>query len=195
VSAESVKEALGIVGDAEKPLRNVLLLHQRTVAPSAPVDDFLIGENRFVHRVPVDRHFVGAIRQTALVQEQEQPLRPSVVIGIAAIDFAAPIVGDADEVELAFVVGGDTDTTAAIVGAIVGSGVGREGIPLEWRNGLWEPAHSVDYMERLAEATTNAVQHKPFVLPKTKPLIGILRNFLFLWTVLFHGFRRLFPPY
>ncbi len=90
--------------------------------------------------------------------------------------------------------GGDTDTTAAIVGAIVGAGVGREGIPLEWRTGLWEPVHSVDYMERLAEATQNAVQHKPFVLPKTKPLIGIIRNLLFLFAILFHGFRRLFPP-
>ena len=91
--------------------------------------------------------------------------------------------------------GGDTDTTAAIVGAIVGAGVGREGIPLEWRQGLWEPAHSVDYMERLAEATQNAIQHKPFVLPKTTPFVGIFRNFLFLVTVLFHGFRRMFPPY
>ena len=91
--------------------------------------------------------------------------------------------------------GGDTDTTAAIVGAIVGSGTGREGIPLEWRTGLWEPAHSVDYMECLAEAATQAVQCQPFKLPKTNPLTGIMRNFLFLLTVLFHGFRRLFPPY
>ncbi len=91
--------------------------------------------------------------------------------------------------------GGDTDTTAAIVGAIVGAGVGREGIPIEWQTRLWEPAHSVDYMECLAEATENAVQHKPFVLPKTNPFVGIIRNLIFLMTVLFHGFRRLFPPY
>jgi ADP-ribosylglycohydrolase len=34
--------------------------------------------------------------------------------------------------------GGDTDTVAAILGGIVGARVGKEGIPEEWRNGVWD---------------------------------------------------------
>jgi len=34
--------------------------------------------------------------------------------------------------------GGDTDSTAAMVGGIVGASVGKEGIPMEWLNRLFE---------------------------------------------------------
>jgi len=34
--------------------------------------------------------------------------------------------------------GGDTDSTAAIVGGIVGSAVGKAGIPTEWLDDLLE---------------------------------------------------------
>lgn len=92
--------------------------------------------------------------------------------------------------------GGDTDTVAAIVGAIVGSGVGRAGIPIAWQTQLWEPVRSVAWMERLADATRQAATTtKPTVPPRTVPFVGIVRNLIFLVTVLLHGFRRLLPPY
>ena len=47
--------------------------------------------------------------------------------------------------------GGDTDTTAAIVGGIVGSGVGKAGIPPQWISGIREWPRTVAWMERLAE--------------------------------------------
>ncbi len=92
--------------------------------------------------------------------------------------------------------GGDTDTTAAIVGAIVGSGVGRAGIPQEWLARLWEWPHSVVWLGRLAEATSNAVKTAvPVRPPRVLPLLGLARNALFLAVVLGHLARQLLPPY
>jgi ADP-ribosylglycohydrolase len=92
--------------------------------------------------------------------------------------------------------GGDTDTTAAIVGAIVGCGVGRSGIPREWLDGLWEWPRSVDWIARLAGSIENAVKTgSPTTPPRIFPLVGFARNVIFLCVVLGHAARRLFPPY
>jgi ADP-ribosyl-[dinitrogen reductase] hydrolase len=92
--------------------------------------------------------------------------------------------------------GGDTDTTAAIVGAIVGSGLGRVGIEPEWLDRLWEWPHSVGWMERLAEAAGNAMKTGlPSRSPRVFPVVGLARNALFLAVVLWHIARRLLPPY
>jgi ADP-ribosyl-[dinitrogen reductase] hydrolase len=87
--------------------------------------------------------------------------------------------------------GGDADSTGAIVGSIVGTTVGREGIPEDWLRGLFEWPRSVRWMERLGLQFTDAPA-APLRLPF--PAI-LLRNLVFLMIVLFHGFRRLFPPY
>ncbi len=92
--------------------------------------------------------------------------------------------------------GGDTDTTAAIVGAIIGSGVGREGIPTAWREGLWEWPRSKAWMEKLAAALELAIRtgkRAPF--PRIFPLIGLARNAVFLAAVFVHIAHRLLPPY
>lgn len=87
--------------------------------------------------------------------------------------------------------GGDSDTTAAIVGGIVGAGVGEAGIPSNWIDGIWEFPRNVYWMrslgERLASSATKA--------PSINPIAVLFRNVLFLLIVLFHGFRRLAPPY
>ncbi|EMI56154.1 ADP-ribosylglycohydrolase family protein [Rhodopirellula sallentina] len=92
--------------------------------------------------------------------------------------------------------GGDADTTAAIVGAIVGAGVGREGIPNEWLDGIWEWPRRVSWMERLGESLADSLAGDSSVKsPTLNPIAVLLRNLLFLFIVLFHGFRRLAPPY
>jgi ADP-ribosyl-[dinitrogen reductase] hydrolase len=92
--------------------------------------------------------------------------------------------------------GGDTDTTAAIVGAIVGCNVGPARIPREWLDRLWEWPRSVAWMERLAEAAGNAVKTAvPVRLPRVFPVVGLARNAIFLGVVLGHVARRLLPPY
>jgi ADP-ribosyl-[dinitrogen reductase] hydrolase len=92
--------------------------------------------------------------------------------------------------------GGDTDTTAAIVGGIVRSAVGKEGIPQAWLEGLWEWPRSVAWMEQLAKQVTEARGECTTSRPPGLAFPGLLiRNLLFLAVVLLHGFRRLLPPY
>lgn len=93
--------------------------------------------------------------------------------------------------------GGDTDTTAAIVGGIVGCAVGRHGIPSHWISGLRDWPRTVDWMSalshQLAESRRNAATISR--VPRLPPLGIVVRNLAFLGVVLSHGFRRLLPPY
>lgn len=92
--------------------------------------------------------------------------------------------------------GGDADTSAAIVGGILGAGVGRDGIPKDWLDGIWEWPRSVSWMQRVGTTLAESLDAKEAVkLPTINPIAVVLRNMLFLVVVLFHGFRRLFPPY
>lgn len=86
--------------------------------------------------------------------------------------------------------GGDTDSTAAIAGGILGAQLGRQGLPADWLDGLWDWPRSLTWMEQLAGAIAT---HNPNAIPKL-PLWGLgLRNLAFLSIVLAHGFRRLLP--
>jgi ADP-ribosylglycohydrolase len=97
--------------------------------------------------------------------------------------------------------GGDTDSTGAIVGGLAGATVGAGGIPQEWLEGLLEWPRSVAWMRSLAGHL--AGQFYPGDSPgfaETGPLPlfwpGLIpRNLGFLFVVLLHGFRRLLPPY
>lgn len=92
--------------------------------------------------------------------------------------------------------GGDTDTTAAIVGGIVGSGVGKAGIPPEWISGIREWPRSVTWMEGLGQCLYRAMVTGDAMRAPRLPVVPVvLRNALFLVVVLLHGIRRLGPPY
>jgi hypothetical protein len=92
--------------------------------------------------------------------------------------------------------GGDTDSTGAIAGALAGAAVGVEGIPARWLDSLVEWPRSVDWLIRLAGRMADIALKEtsrgpeplfwPFVIP---------RNLFYLVVVLVHGFRRLLPPY
>jgi ADP-ribosylglycohydrolase len=98
-------------------------------------------------------------------------------------------------VEQVILLGGDTDTTAAIVGGIAGAAAGASSIPQEWLDGLLEWPRSVEWMRalavRLAEAASGR-QQKP--LPVFLPGVPV-RNFVFLAIIVAHIIRRLLPPY
>ena len=86
--------------------------------------------------------------------------------------------------------GGDTDTAGAILGGIIGAGVGKQGIPDAWLRGIVEWPRSVEWIERLGHALAEHGSYPGYFVP------GIpVRNVLFLVIVLAHGFRRLAPPY
>ena len=95
-------------------------------------------------------------------------------------------------VESIISLGGDTDTTAAIVGALVGATAGVEAIPREWLDGLTEFPRSVHWMRNLTErlASPDDVQPARLFWPALLP-----RNIVFLLAVLAHGVRRIFPPW
>jgi ADP-ribosylglycohydrolase len=152
--------------------------------------------------------------------------------------------------------GGDTDTTAAIVGGIIGAQVGKQGIPEQWLENLWEFPRHRKWMEKLGQRLASC-QQSPLYRPQTKQncqacqrekschfdqrekschfdqrekschfdqrekschfdqreksnavlrfltpfgmtkaITAIfLRNLIFMIIVLWHGFRRLLPPY
>ncbi|HEY0072590.1 MAG TPA: ADP-ribosylglycohydrolase family protein [Abditibacteriaceae bacterium] len=88
--------------------------------------------------------------------------------------------------------GGDTDSTAAITGGLIGAR--SQDIPLEWREGLCEWPRGEKWMQqlsaRLHEVAVNQQPQKP--ISTFWP--GVLaRNLWFLLVVLLHGFRRLLP--
>jgi ADP-ribosylglycohydrolase len=92
--------------------------------------------------------------------------------------------------------GGDADTVAAIVGGIIGSAVGEEGIPKDWVSNIIEWPQSMNWIEKLSQQLNTIIITKSKKKPIKLPLWGILpRNFLFLIIVLLHGLRRLLPPY
>jgi len=90
--------------------------------------------------------------------------------------------------------GGDTDTTAAILGGIIGAKVGEEGIPNAWRDRLWEYPHSLSWLLKLAERLSQVVEENHAKSALYMPIYAVIpRNLFFLVIVLFHGFRRLLP--
>jgi ADP-ribosylglycohydrolase len=92
--------------------------------------------------------------------------------------------------------GGDTDTTAAIVGGIIGASVGKEGIPQAWIDGLERWPHDTGWLESLATRLTLVIQTgRATAPPPVNQLALAPRNLLFLAVVLYHGLRRLLPPY
>lgn len=92
--------------------------------------------------------------------------------------------------------GGDTDTTAAILGGIIGASVGKDSIPIEWLQGLWEWPRTKEWIELLGKRLADVCSEGNAKLALPLPWLGILlRNMLFLIVVIVHGFRRLLPPY
>lgn len=94
-------------------------------------------------------------------------------------------------VEAAVLLGGDTDTVAAIVGGLVGATAGEAAIPREWLDGLVDWPRSVTWIRQLATRLADRAEGPQRLFWPALPL----RNELFLLIVLFHGFRRLLPPY
>lgn len=92
--------------------------------------------------------------------------------------------------------GGDSDTTAAILGGIIGAGVGKDGIPRHWLDKIIEWPRSVAWMEKLGKQLASSVEENKKLKPiNVNYILVLIRNIFFLIVVLLHGFRRLLPPY
>jgi ADP-ribosyl-[dinitrogen reductase] hydrolase len=86
--------------------------------------------------------------------------------------------------------GGDTDTTAAIAGALCGASGGVTSIPPDWIKKLKEWPTPVSKLEQLASALHQKTKLR--IRSRWSPFL-ILRNLKFLAIVLIHGFARLLP--
>ncbi|MEM9704120.1 MAG: ADP-ribosylglycohydrolase family protein, partial [Planctomycetota bacterium] len=104
-------------------------------------------------------------------------------------------------IERALSLGGDADSTAAVVGALTGCSGGSAVVPGDWRDGLWEWPRGERWMRRAAATLAKSPAHTPpqrtaatcslHVPPGAVPL----RNGVFLTVVLAHALRRLAPPW
>lgn len=90
--------------------------------------------------------------------------------------------------------GGDTDTVAAIAGGVIGAGV--EEMPQGLLSGIIEWPMTPRWMEGLAETLARSEVGGGYGKAPRLSVFGRFgRNIFFLLIVLFHGFRRLLPPY
>lgn len=86
--------------------------------------------------------------------------------------------------------GGDTDTTAAIAGALCGAHGGASSIPHHWIAGIAECPTGISELKCLAKAIQS--QSPLMVRSRWSPAL-LLRNVFFLAVVLKHSFTRLLP--
>jgi ADP-ribosylglycohydrolase len=94
-------------------------------------------------------------------------------------DYAAGVAGVVQA-------GGDTDSVAAMAGALLGATATPAGIPQAWVDGLTDWPRGVGVLRALGAARA----------PVRYPLWGVVpRNAAFTAIVLGHGLRRLLPPY
>lgn len=87
--------------------------------------------------------------------------------------------------------GGDTDTVAAIAGALAALSAGSARIPSDWVDGISDWPHSTRRLRAIAAALADPSKPAPTAFAP-----GLwLRSPLFMLLVLMHGFRRLLPPW
>jgi ADP-ribosyl-[dinitrogen reductase] hydrolase len=92
--------------------------------------------------------------------------------------------------------GGDTDTTAAIAGGIIGCRVGSHGLPNDLLESLRDWPRSVPWISQLASRLADCCENEaPANPPRLSASKVLVRNVAFAALVLAHGFRRLLPPY
>ena len=113
----------------------------RAAALAAPLADLFVGEAGLARRAPVDGN--DALEgQVALVQLEEDPLRPPDVRRVGGVDLALPVVGEADRIDLAAEVGDRRRRRHARVDAVF------DGVVLG-RQPERVPAHRVQHAEAL----------------------------------------------
>ncbi|MCA9169396.1 MAG: ADP-ribosylglycohydrolase family protein [Planctomycetales bacterium] len=95
----------------------------------------------------------------------------------------------------AVLLGGDTDSVAAITGAIAGANLGETAIPRDWIGQLREWPRSVQWIESLARTLTDNLSGERTPPPPMFWIATVPRNIAFAILVLGLGFRRLLPPY
>lgn len=89
--------------------------------------------------------------------------------------------------------GGDTDTTGAILGGLLGARPSTEQMPEDWLAGVRDFPITPALIRRIAqEAASDSTSR---VRTSWRWLVRLPRNVVFFAIVLIHAMRRVFPPY
>ena len=102
--------------------------------------------------------------------------------------------GDFEQAVTAVIaLGGDTDTVAAITGALCGATHGVESIPKKWVGRFQDWPRNKAYVHRLSQSL--AAKHEERSTPPVRcSTLGLIpRNLFFLIIVLIHGILRYLP--
>lgn len=86
--------------------------------------------------------------------------------------------------------GGDTDSTAAIAGALSGITVGSVKMPQDWLLSIYNAPLTMNKLKQMSEAMA---RRDEMLRPKISFIAFAIRNILLLPIILLHGFRRLLP--
>jgi len=130
-TVQTVDQLIGISGDLEHPLALDAVHHLAAAALAHAVDNFLVGQHALAAGTPVDVHFL-LVSQTVLVQLQEDPLGPLVVLRVGGVDLTIPVKGEAQRLELAaemihVALGDDGGVDVVLHGEVLGGQT--EGVP------------------------------------------------------------------
>ena len=151
-SVQAVEQALGVVGHAEEPLRQVADGDEVSGALAPAVDHLLVGEHGPAAGAPVDGRRL-AVGQPALPHPEKQPLVPPVVPRIAGGQLLGPVVEAAQGKQLLLHPRDVPERVLARVDAALDRRVLRwqaEGIPAHRVQGL-APRHPLPAVERVAQ--------------------------------------------
>lgn len=90
--------------------------------------------------------------------------------------------------------GGDTDTTAAILGGILGVSVTVEGIPEDLKNNIYLFPYSMKYIEDISQELGSGSRGNSEIQVK-EPFWGLslCRNLIFIPVIIFYVIRRMLP--
>ncbi len=101
---QPLQQLICIGRDAHVIHRDLALLDQRPRTPTTAIDDLFVGQYRLVNGIPVDDPR-GLVDQAFLEHAQKQPLVPAIVGGLTRGDFAMPVDGQTEGLELTLHVG------------------------------------------------------------------------------------------
>lgn len=93
--------------------------------------------------------------------------------------------------------GGDTDTTGAILGALMGATVGLKGIPEDWINNLRDYPRNIELLHKIAQKLSNTIHNN---YQPSQPIflwlvVGITSKYYFSLDCFMSWFSSSFSPY
>lgn len=91
--------------------------------------------------------------------------------------------------------GGDTDTTAAILGSIIGANVHEKGIPEEWISNVILWPYNINYIKDVCSSAHKGIIEGPEFVDEPKVVFVLMRNICIFPIILIHAIRRIMPPY